>query len=169
MASPWIDVRTADGCIAVTAADMAMFLRFLLDLAEGKGGAVFSDATATRFLAYPADGWDPGAQYGNGIARIEIDGRNDLHHTGGMSSFCSALHVDSAAEVAAFASANIDYSLNYLPVRVTAHACELLRALRQGTPRPTPKPAMIALEKSEQYALRSCTAAKKQPGLTRPG
>ena len=150
--SPWIDVHTADGCIAATAGDMAIFLRFLLGLAEGKGGAVFSDATATRFLANPADGWDPGAQYGNGIARIEVDGRNYLHHTGGMSSFCSALHVDSAAGVAAFASANIHYALNYRPVRVTTYACELLRALRQGAPRPTPKPAITALEKPEQYA-----------------
>lgn len=151
-ATPWVDSDSPAGCIAATAGDMAIFLKFLLGLAEGKGAPVFSDAAAKRFLADPADGWGPGAQYGNGVARIEIDGRNYLHHTGGMISFCSALHVDSAAGVAAFASANIHYSLNYRPVRVTTYACELLRAIREGAPTPAPKPATIALEKPEQYA-----------------
>jgi hypothetical protein len=130
---------------------MAKFLRFLLGLAEGKGGAVFSDETAKKFLADPADGWGPGAHYGNGVARIEIDGRKYLHHTGGMVSFCSALHVDAEAGVAAFASTNIHYSLNYRPVRVTTYACELLRAVKEGKPAPAPKPPTIALEKPDQY------------------
>lgn len=150
--TPWVDSDSPAGCIAATAGDMAKFLRFLLALAEGKGAAIFSDDAARRFLADPADGWGPGAKYGNGVARIEIDGRKYLHHTGGMVSFCSALHVDSEAGVAAFASSNIHYSLNYRPVRVTTYACELLRAIREGRAAPAPKPPMIALEKPERYA-----------------
>lgn len=149
--TPWVDSDSPAGCIAATAGDMAIFLRFLLDLADGKGGAVLSDETAVRFLADPADGWGPGAKYGNGIARVEIDGRKYLHHTGGMVSFCSALHVDAAAGVAAFASGNVHYSLNYRPVRVTTYACELMRAIREGAPAPSPKPPTIALEKPERY------------------
>ncbi|NWG92784.1 MAG: beta-lactamase family protein [Parvularculaceae bacterium] len=150
--TPWVDSDSPAGSIAATAGDMAAFLRFLLDLADGRGGAVFSDETAKRFLADPVDGWGPGAKYGNGVARIEIDGRNYLHHTGGMISFCSALHVDAEAGVAAFASANIHYSLNYRPVRVTTYACELLRAVKENAALPAPKPPMIALEKPTQYA-----------------
>ncbi|MFZ5616437.1 MAG: serine hydrolase domain-containing protein [Pseudomonadota bacterium] len=150
--TPWVDSDSPAGAIAATAGDMAKFLKFMLSLAEGKGAPVFSDETARRFLADPVDGWGPGAKYGNGVARIDIDGRKYLHHTGGMVSFCSALHVDAAAGVAAFASSNIHYSLNYRPVRVTTYACELLRAVREGAPAPTPKPAAIALEKPGQYA-----------------
>ncbi|HNR76287.1 MAG TPA: serine hydrolase domain-containing protein [Parvularculaceae bacterium] len=150
--TPWVDSDSPAGCVAATAGDMAKFMRFLLDLASGKGAPLFSDETAKKFLADPADGWGPGAKYGNGIARIEVDGRKYLHHTGGMVSFCSSLHVDPESGVAAFASANIHYSLNYRPVRVTTYACELMRAIREGIPSPAPKPTMIALEKPEQYA-----------------
>ncbi len=156
--TPWVDSDSPAGCIAATGGDMAKFLRFLLDLADGKGAPVFSDETAKRFLADPADGWGPGAKYGNGIARIEIDGRKYLHHTGGMISFCSALHVDAAAGVAAFASGNIHYSLNYRPVRVSTYACELLRAVKEQLPAPAPKSTMIALEKPEQHVGRFTAA-----------
>ncbi len=151
-ASPWVDSDSPAGCVASTAGDIALFLRFLLDLADGKGGAVFSDETAARFLADPVDGWGPGAKYGNGIARVAIDGRNYLHHTGGMVSFSSSLHVDPAAGVAAFASANVHYSLNYRPRDVTVHACELLRAVREGFEAPAPKPTRAVLEKPERFA-----------------
>ena len=157
--TPWVDSDSPAGCVAATAGDMAKFLRFLLGLAEGKGGPVLSDDAARRFLADPVEGWGPGAKYGNGVARIELDGRKYLHHTGGMVSFCSALHLDADAGVAAFASANIHYSLNYRPVRVSTYACELLRAVKSGTPAPAPKPPSIALEKPETFAGRFVSAA----------
>ncbi len=132
--TPWVDYDGAAGCVAATGADMATFLRFLLDLADGKGGGVLSDDAAKRFLADPADapGWSPGTKYGNGIAHVEIDGRKYLHHTGGMVSFCSALHVDPEAGVAAFASTNIHYAVGYRPRDITVYGCELLRAIREG-------------------------------------
>lgn len=150
--SPWVDSDSPAGCIAATPEDMAIFMRFLLELADGKGGAVFSDAAARRFLADPVDGWGPGARYGNGIARVEVDGRKYLHHTGGMVSFCSALHVDAEAGVAAFASANVHYALNYRPSRVTTYACELLRAIGAKAPAPAPKPAKAGLENPARFA-----------------
>jgi CubicO group peptidase (beta-lactamase class C family) len=150
--APWVDSDSPAGCLAATSADMATFMRFLFGLGDGKGGAVFSDDAAKRFLADPADGWGPGAKYGNGVARINVDGRNYLHHTGGMVSFCSAMHVDVDAGVAAFASANVHYSLNYRPSRVTTYACELLRAVRAKSPAPAPKPAKPALEAPSRFA-----------------
>lgn len=149
--SPWVDSDSPAGCLAATPGDMAIFMRFLFDLAEGKGGGIFSDAAAKRFLADPVEGWGPGAKYGNGVARISVDGRSYLHHTGGMVSFCSAMHVDAEAGVAAFASANVHYSLNYRPARVTTYACELLRAMRAGAPAPSPKPPRNALEEPERF------------------
>ena len=150
--APWVESDSPAGCLAATPADMATFMRFLFGLAEGKGGAVFSDDAAKRFLADPADGWGPGAKYGNGIARIEVDGRQYLHHTGGMVSFCSAMHVDADAGVAAFATTNVHYSLNYRPNRVTLYACEMLRALRANAPAPAKKPAKPALVNPARFA-----------------
>ena len=148
----WVDSDSPAGCIAVTGADMAKFLRFLLELAGGKSGPVLSDTTAKRFLANPVDGWGPGAKYGNGLARVTVDGRNYLHHTGGMISFCSALHVDPEAGVAAFVSANVHYSLDYRPSRLSIFACELMRSLKEGAPAPTPKPPRDVLKDPVTYA-----------------
>ncbi|MHA7871515.1 MAG: serine hydrolase domain-containing protein, partial [Hyphococcus sp.] len=128
--APWVNYDGASGCVASTASDMALFLRFLLGLADGEGASLFSDETAARFLADPADapGWSEGARYGNGIAHIQKDERLYLHHTGGMVSFSSSLHVDPVAGVAAFASANAHYALNYRPRDVTLFACDRLRS-----------------------------------------
>ncbi len=150
--APWVDFDAGSGCVAATAGDMALFLKFLLGLADGKGGPVFSDETAARFLANPADapGWSKGTRYGNGLAHIESDGRAYLHHTGGMVSFSSALHVDPEAGVAAFASTNVHYAHKYRPRAVTIHACELLREGAEEAPEP--KPTKPTVEKPAPYA-----------------
>lgn len=148
----WVDSDSPAGSVAATSTDMTKLLRFLIGLGEGKGGAVFSDATAARFLADPVQGWGSDGQYGNGVARVEVDGRKYLHHTGGMVSFCSALHVDAEAGVAAFASGNVHYSLNYRPREVSIYACEVLRAWREGKALPAPKPSRASLDKPERFS-----------------
>ena len=150
-AAPWVDLDNAAGCIASTGGDMAKFLRFLINLNDGKGGPVINDVTAAKFLTDPVEGWSAGAHYGNGIARVTIDGREYLHHTGGMVSFCSSLHVDRKAGVAAFASTNVHYALNYRPRLVTLYACELMRALSNGVAARKPKSPVEKLEKPERF------------------
>ncbi|WP_395073561.1 serine hydrolase domain-containing protein [Hyphococcus sp.] len=153
-AAPWVDYDGGAGCVAATVGDMALFLRFLIDLAGGKGGAVFSDETAVRFMTdpAPAPGWDETAKYGNGIARIELDGRAYLHHTGGMVSFSSSLHVDPQAGVAAFASSNIHYAHNYRPRDVSHYACGLLRAAKESAEPPVPKPTKPEVKNPTQFS-----------------
>ena len=129
--APWVDFDGASGCVAATTGDMAKFLNFLLGLAEGKGGGVFSDETAIRFLADPASR-NGGGFYGNGISRVKYGGRDYLHHTGGMVSFSSALHVDPAAGVATFASGNVHYARDYRPRDITILGCRLLHAAATG-------------------------------------
>ena len=154
----WVDSDNAAGSIAATPGDMIKFLRFLMNVADGKGAPVFSDETAKRFLSDPADGWGEGAKYGNGIAHVEIDGRPYLHHTGGMVSFCSSLHVDVEAGVAAFASCNVHYALNYRPKNITIHACNLMRAMQEGAPVADPAPPHEALASPEMFAGRFTAA-----------
>ncbi|MBY9066165.1 beta-lactamase family protein [Hyphomonas sp. WL0036] len=150
--APWIDSDSPAGCIAATSEDMSKFLRFLIDLSAGKGGSVLPDDIAVRFLADPVSGWGPDAAYGNGIARIRVNGRDYLHHTGGMVSFSSSLHVDIEAGVAAYASSNVHYGFGYRPVRVTAYACETQRAAGAGQATPVAPLPFDPVEGPEQFA-----------------
>ncbi|MBS0386392.1 MAG: serine hydrolase [Proteobacteria bacterium] len=149
--APWIDSDAGAGCVASTTHDMAIFARFLIGLAQGRGGPVLSDPAAAQFIAVSTPGWDAGAAYGNGIARITKDGRRYLHHTGGMVSFSSAIHVDTEAGIAAFASSNVGGGLNYRPRDVTLYACQLFRTARDGGEAPTPKPTRPSVEHVERY------------------
>lgn len=144
--APWADVDFAAGSVTATADDMASFLRFLSALAQGRGGPVLTDAAAARFVAHAADapGWAKGASYGSGVARTTVEGRPYWHHTGGMPSFSSSLHLDPETGIAAYASSNVGYPLGYRPRDVTLFAVRALRATRAGealseAPSPTPK------------------------------
>ena len=138
----WVHVTGAAGCVSATAADMARYARFLIAMGQGKGAPVLSDAMATRFVkpTIDAPGWGSftAPQYANGLAVVQIGGRPLLHHTGGMIAFSSSIHADPKAGVAAFASTNIGMT-GYRPRDLTAFICERLRAVREGTPAPTPK------------------------------
>lgn len=157
----WVDVDRGAGCVASTAGDMAKFLRYLLALAAGEGGPVLSNAYAQRFLAAPAEapGWAEGAKYGNGIARVRIDDRAYFTHTGGMVSFCSALHVDPEAGVATWASTNTSYmQLSYRPRDISLQGCRALAAARAGGQPLLPRPTKARLEHPEVF-VNTYTAA----------
>jgi CubicO group peptidase (beta-lactamase class C family) len=158
--SPWVDADNAAGSVTSTAGDMARFLRFLIDLADGKGAPVLSDAAAREFLADPVavPGLPASQRYKNGVRHLEAEGRRYLHHTGGMVSFSSSLHVDREAGVAAFASANVHYSLGYRPRDVTAYACGLMRALAEGGPAPRPRPTAPRLDAPQRFVGRFTAA-----------
>ncbi|MEQ9586708.1 MAG: serine hydrolase domain-containing protein [Parvibaculaceae bacterium] len=145
--APWVDYDLGSGCVAATAGDMAIFLRYLIALSGGRGEPVFSDETARRFMSATADaaGWAAGARYGNGLACVTVKGRDYRHHTGGMLSFSSSLHVDLEAGVACFASTNVNGDHNYRPRDVTHYGCELLRSLKEGVafPEATPSKPVI--------------------------
>ncbi len=152
-AAPWVNYDGASGCVGATASDMTLFLKFLIDLSNGKGGPVFSNETAKRFLRDPADapGWSEGTKYGNGLAHITQNERAYLHHTGGMVSFSSSLHVDRDAGVAAFASGNVHYATNYRPRDITLYACQLLQSAQDGTDTPKPNPTKPIVKNPEQF------------------
>jgi len=152
--APWSDVDNAAGSVAATTADMAKFMRYMLGLAQGQGGGVISDAAAVKFLANPNDApaYGKGVTYGNGVGHYPIDGRNYFHHTGGMVSVVSSLHIDPEAGVAAFASTNIGYAAgNYRPRDVTLNACNLLRSLNAGVAPPAPRPPKPVVVNPQQY------------------
>ena len=116
------------GCIASTPADMAAYLRMLLNRGQGPNGRIVSEESFARMSTpyIKADEFSPTASYGYGIAVDTLDGHKILRHTGGMVAFASSIHVDLDGGVAAFASINA--MQGYRPIAVTEYAVRLLRA-----------------------------------------
>jgi len=94
----WLETDTADGAIASTAADMAIFARMLLNDGAGSNGRLISTDSLAQMLApMPLDD-DHG--YGLGIYSRDFDGRHLIGHTGGMVGFIAGLWCDPAAGLA---------------------------------------------------------------------
>jgi len=153
----WLDSDDAAGCIAATAAQMTNYLRWLIDAGSGRGGPLLSDAGAVRFCtpAIAAPEFGPQAHYANGLATIPVDGRPCLHHTGGMLAFASAMTIDPAAGVGAFAAVNaVTRGVGggeYRPRQITAYALGLMRAVREGRPLPM-APEIVDAQRVEAAA-----------------
>ena len=98
----WVESRTADGAIASTATDMAIFARMLLRAGElprpGAGRLISAESFAAMTAPVRAIG-DKG--YGLGIYSREFDGRRYISHTGGMIGYIAGLWCDPEAGLGA--------------------------------------------------------------------
>ena len=120
------------GSIASPPADMARYLRTLLNRGQGADVRIVS-AEGFRLMSTPyikAPEFSPTASYGYGIAVDVLDGHKILRHTGGMNCFASSIHVDLDGGVAAFASINA--MQGYRPTLITQYAVQLLRAEKEA-------------------------------------
>jgi CubicO group peptidase (beta-lactamase class C family) len=129
------------GCIAATAGDMSRYVQYLIQAGMGVGGPLLND-WAARQLTTPvtaAPVYGPTAEYAMGLGVVPIGEHRCLHHTGGMTAFSSAIHVDPTAGVGAFVSANASVG-DYRPRDVSYFACEIMRAARERGARPLPPP-----------------------------
>lgn len=150
----WVEATLADGNVASTASDMNRFMRSLADAVQGRGGLGLPPALARAFVTHGVPSDTPGMNYGNGVMHVANGGRSYLHHTGGMVSFSSSLHVDVASGVGAFASANIGYLAEYRPRLVTLFAVDALTAALAGKPLPQPPPPALQLTHAAAYSGR---------------
>ncbi len=139
----WLEVDVAAGSIASTPADMARYMRMLLNRGALPKGRLLSEDGFGLFtkpaINSPYRG-EP-ASYGYGLWVSDIEGHTRLRHTGGMVAFSSSLDVDLTAGVGAFASVNANLR-GYRPVAVTKYAIELFNAsLANKTLPEAPAPA----------------------------
>lgn len=169
---PWTSMLEASGCIGSTARDMAIYARYLTQAGAGHGAPLLSDAGAARFCAATIDAPDwpgLGSKYANGLAVVQVGGRSLLHHTGGMLTFNSSIHVDPVAGVAAFASTNAG-AIPYRPRALTAYACERMRAARERAPAPKPRPAQPPVDAADDrrgsYATKTGRRLEIRPALS---
>ena len=142
----WVNVTFGSGCVAATTGDMAKWLRYLAAAGQGHGAPLLSDDQARAFTApgIAAPGWaTTGAHYGAGLAHVPVEGRTVLHHTGGMVSYSSSMHVDPVAGVGCFASTSSG-GQDYRPRDLTAFACAVLRSAVAPEAGLAPSPAKVA-------------------------
>jgi len=133
----WIEVDVAAGSVASTPADMAKYMRMLLNRGALPKGRLISEESFALFTKPAIDSPFRGepASYGYGVWISDIGGHTRLRHTGGMVAFSSSIDVDLTAGVGGFASVNANLR-GYRPVAVTKYAVELLNASLAGKPLP---------------------------------
>ena len=151
----WIEVDVAAGSIASTPADMAKYMRMLLNRGALPKGRLLSEEAFALFTKPEVNSPFRGepASYGYGLWVSDIDGHTRLRHTGGMVAFSSSIDLDVTAGVGAFASVNANLR-GYRPVAVTKYAVELFNAsLANKTlpDLPPPPPAPDEVKNAADY------------------
>jgi CubicO group peptidase (beta-lactamase class C family) len=142
----WVEVDIAAGSVASTPADMAKYMRMLLNRGALPKGRLISEESFALFTKPAIDSPYRGepASYGYGLWVSDIGGHTRLRHTGGMVAFSSSIDVDVTGNIGAFASVNANMR-GYRPVAVTKYAVELFNASADGktlpeAPAPPPPP-----------------------------
>lgn len=89
----WLETDTADGCLAMTAADLATYLRMVLRRGELDGARVLSEEGFARLTQRAIATDDPPEEnwYGYGINTRLVDSRTRLWHGGGMVGYLSGM------------------------------------------------------------------------------
>lgn len=152
----WIEVDIAAGSVASTPADMAKYIRMLLNRGALPNGRLISEDSFALFtkpaINSPYRG-EP-ASYGYGVWVSNVNGHMRLRHTGGMIAFSSSIDVDVTGNIGAFASVNANLR-GYRPVAVTKYAVELFNASAEGKSLPdlpAPPPAPDEIRNAADYA-----------------
>lgn len=150
----WVDMTKGAGSVGSTADDMTRLLRSLANAAQGRGGLGLSPVAARAFTNHSVPSDTRGMTYGNGLMHVGEGSRSYLHHTGGMVSFSSSFHIDTASGVGAFASANIGFNAEYRPRLLTRFAVDALTDALAGRPLSQPPPLAIHLANAPSYVGR---------------
>lgn len=134
--APWLETGTGDGSIASTAADMAAYVRLLLnrgcDLLSGESYGLL----AGRLVPLPEDEGERGECYGYGLQVVDEDGHTIVSHSGGMVGYYAAIAADLEGDLGAVALCNGPCE----PMTVARRALRLVRWAREGRGLP-PEPA----------------------------
>ena len=150
----WGEYGAGDGCQASTAADMATYLRTLMNRGLGPRGRLISaesfDLMAQHVIGIPLWG---GAYYGYGLTVGEIDGHTYLGHGGGTPGYMSAIvgDMDDGLGVVVLVNGFGDF---YGITEVAMHMLAVLRAGFHGLAMPSEpsKPDPSFIDNAADYA-----------------
>jgi hypothetical protein len=147
----WVDVTFGAGSVASTSGDMIRYMRALAGAVQGRAVLGLSPEQAKLFATHAVVSDAPGMTYGNGLMHVGHAARTYLHHTGGMVSFSSSFHIDTASGVGAFASSNISAFAEYRPRQLTRFAVDALTNALAGRPLPSPPALDVPLPNPVSY------------------
>jgi len=89
----WFEYGAGDGSIAATPADLAAYLRMLLNRGAGPNGRILSEESF-KLLIQRAIKSGENDYYGYGLSTREVEGRTIVHHGGGMVGYATMLMGD---------------------------------------------------------------------------
>ncbi|MDX1992735.1 MAG: serine hydrolase domain-containing protein [bacterium] len=91
----WLQYGAADGSIASTASDMAIYVRMLLNRGVYADGRLISEDSFALMTTPHINGWNlPYLHYGYGLVMSTIDGCLHIGHEGGMVGYSSSMLMD---------------------------------------------------------------------------
>jgi D-alanyl-D-alanine carboxypeptidase len=136
--SPWSESTTADGSIAATPADMARYLRMLLNRGRADAGRVVSEASFQLMLDRNVESpeYEEGSRYGLGLLQTEDGGDHWIRHGGSMIGHTCGMRVNVDAGLAVMVLTNGVADT----ADVQRYALDLVRAARGGAEPPEPPP-----------------------------
>lgn len=148
MVAPTTHFIDPAGSVLSTGADMAAYMRFLLNGGRGANGALISPqsyalltspgVTNGKELGDAAPGMYH--RYGYGLAIMNIAGDKVLAHTGGVISYTACMMVDVTRGFGVIALSNLGY-VGDRPCGIVSYAIEALAAQAQGKALPAlPQP-----------------------------
>ncbi len=145
--APWFETATADGCLAATAGDLAIYLRMLLNRGAYAGGRVLDEEWFAPLIAPLIPAWGP-RHYGLGLATWQEDGHTIVGHGGGMPGFFSSISGDLDAGLGVVVLINGPGD----PHAIAGAALAALRDARAGAPVSFPAPPDSTLVDAAAYA-----------------
>jgi D-alanyl-D-alanine carboxypeptidase len=146
--APWLETDTGDGCLAAPAADMAAYMRMLLNRGRGPRGRILSDESFGLLTGRLNEPW-AGQFYGYGLISTQNNGWSILMHGGDMPGFLSSWRADTDNGLGAAVLMNGPFAPG-----VAIFALKLLRAAVRGEELP-PLPDEAdptAVENAADYA-----------------
>ncbi|HET9097726.1 MAG TPA: serine hydrolase [Candidatus Baltobacteraceae bacterium] len=152
MVSPTTHFIDPAGSVLSTGADMAAYMRFLINGGRTPSGALISPQSYSLLSsAGVTNGHELGDaqagmyhRYGYGLAIMNVDGDKVLAHTGGVISYTGCMMVDVTRGFGVIALSNLGYA-GPRPCAIVSYAIQVLRAQAQGKPlTPLPRPKDLA-------------------------
>lgn len=138
----WLETGTGDGSLACTAADLAKYLRALLN----RGRGLISEASFQLLTQRVIEEDEPGWYYGYGLGTFQVEGFTCLGHGGDMPGFSAGMQGDLDTGVGVCLLVNQSQVFG-----ITSHLLTLFRAALRGKELP-PLPPLASRTHIENAA-----------------
>jgi CubicO group peptidase (beta-lactamase class C family) len=152
----WLETGTADGSIASTAVDMAVYVRMLLNRGQGPRGRVLSEESfrlmTRRVIELPDEDEEHGSSYGYGLNLSEDEGHTIIGHGGGMVGYYASILADLDDGLGVIVLINSPGE----PAGIARFTLKLLRAAfhDQQLPPLPPTPVPTCIDSPADFAAR---------------